>query len=93
MATGSEVSKTYFAGARGAEFTRVQAVFQAAGFQPPKPDVTGGEGAYVSNIVDQYRADLLEMEVLAFIAYGLTMSLATIQQQALGRRQIVADWK
>lgn len=57
------------------QFYRIKLAFQLHGIRTPSPDVDHNgqslHGAYVSNIVNQYRASLTEKEVLAIIAYGL----------------------
>ena len=53
------------------EFELVCAAFEAHGYEPPRTDVPGGTGAYVSNIVEQYRADLSQQQALQIISEAL----------------------
>lgn len=48
-------------------FRRVCQAFLERGYQPPHPDTGGGNGAYAMNIIDQYRADLTEAQVMGII--------------------------
>jgi hypothetical protein len=72
------MSNTRWIGAEGAAFARVGLAFQALGFSAPQPDSSDGTGAYASNIINQYRADLSPSEVEAIINYGLRHARATL---------------
>jgi len=67
--------KTEFVGSSGAAFARVSLAFQSLGYRAPTPD-SGSTGAYVLNIIEQYRADLSEEQTLDVISYGLRHSRA-----------------
>ena len=77
-----KVPDTMFIGETGRAFERVCLVFQAYGFEPPLPDeITGGtaSGAYVSNILPQYQANLSQDEARAIIEFGLTHSVSDLE--------------
>lgn len=63
---------------QGAAFERVCMAFRQYGFAAPNPD-TPGEGAYVSNILDQYPNN--RQEALALIRYGLEKTRAMLQDE------------
>lgn len=69
---------------------RVQLAFQLHDIRQPSSDLdhTGASchGAYVANIINQYRASLTEKEVLAIIAYGLYYDKEEMQSE------IVRGW-
>lgn len=69
------ISLSAYIGSRGAAFQRVGLAFQLWGYVPPHVDVVSPDsespGAYVSNIVSQYRNDLTPEQTLALIWYGL----------------------
>lgn len=78
------VALTQFVGAKGAAFERVGLAFQALGYVAPQPD-TASDGAYVLNIVSQYRASLTQAHVLAIIEYGLKRTLEDLRWDAAQR--------
>ena len=61
------------------ELKRVGQAFCIYEHQPPTGDTSGG-GAFVMNVVDQYRATLRQQECLALIAYGLEQTCTQLQQ-------------
>lgn len=52
------------------QWNKVQIVFRALGFDPPKSYTEGEEGAFVLNIVQQYQADLSPYEVRGIIDFA-----------------------
>lgn len=72
-----KVSRSQWIGAEGRAFERVCLAFEALGYEPPKAEVSG---AYATNIVQQYKANLSESEALDVIAYALENSVATLKQ-------------
>lgn len=90
MIKGKDIGLTLWIGAEGAMFTRVQVAFEKAGYQAPTPDVSGGGGAYVSNIVNQFQADLTEAEVKTLIAYATRHSLPYLKANRRSLRQLIA---
>lgn len=59
--------RTHYIGSEGAAFERLGMVFAAMGYREPAPEFAGARGNYVQNIIDQYRTDLTEDEVLQAI--------------------------
>lgn len=62
-------TRNSYIGHTGSLWERVTLVFEGLGYQPPRPDTPDG-GAYLTNIADQYRADLSEEEVIQIVEYA-----------------------
>lgn len=69
------VHKTLWIGSEGAAFERVSLAFQILGYTPPQPNRltsdSHADGAYVSNILQQYQGVCSKQKVLDVIAFGL----------------------
>lgn len=59
--------RTQYIGSEGAAFERLGMVFEAMGYRKPSPEFEGARGNYVQNIINEYRSDLTEDEVLQAI--------------------------
>ncbi len=64
------VTKSTWIGSEGRLFERVRLVFEGLSYAPPTTDTDNESGAYAMNIVDQYRADFTEEEILQIIDYA-----------------------
>lgn len=82
------INITMWIGAEGRLFERASEVFRILGYQIPKPDVEGGDGAYLMNIMNQYRADLTEEEVGWIVEFARTMTLASLKTMERGHLEI-----
>ncbi len=64
----------------GAFWKRLILVFEGLGYLPPDPDTPEG-GAYVGNIIDQYRANFRSDEVMQIIEYARFNTLENLQYE------------
>lgn len=64
------IKDSMWIGPEWARWKKVSIVFSALGFFPPKSDTISGEGAFVSNIIQQYQADLSPYEVRGIIDFA-----------------------
>ncbi len=80
--------KSQWIGTEGAAFERVGLAFESLGYRRPRPD-DSTDGAYASNIADQYRANLNQREALAIVRYGLMTSRDAINARWMSEREIV----
>ncbi len=81
-----KIALTRYIGPEGAAFERVGLTFRAYGFLPPTPDSTGGEGAYVGNIVNEYQGHLTQNQTLAIIEHGLVSTRADLEREILDQQ-------
>jgi hypothetical protein len=86
-----KLDKTTWIGAKGRAFERVQLAFEVARFEPPQPVGPGQTGTYVANIIDQYRTDLTENQVLAIIYFGMTNTIELLKWEKNNPARTLAD--
>jgi hypothetical protein len=75
------ITRSTWIGEDNRDFIRVSLAFLVAGFEEPRLEVENGielDGAYVSTIIDQYRAHLNETKVMAIIHWGLTSTVPAL---------------
>lgn len=70
---------TDWIGQEGRLFERVGLVFEGLGYLPPTLDMPGGTGAYVANIVEQYRADFTQEEIMQIVEYAKSHTLGDLR--------------
>lgn len=76
------IAKGSWIGAQGAAFERACLAFEALGYRRPAPDDgSNGKGAYVMNIIAQYRADMTEDQALAVIKWSALASIASLTER------------
>lgn len=77
------VGKGTYIGHNYASWERLCLVFEGLGYDPPSPDTPQG-GAYLMNVMDQYRASLSEEQILRIADFALAHAVEALREMNSG---------